>query len=109
MVTLFGFFEHEQIRIEFFFVGKGGAINPGELIIFFVGAPVCPRCGNLELYTLKGGKKFKCKAKGCYYSFTPTSGTIFASRKMAYVDLLAAICIIVNGAKGVSALHDNAT
>ena len=69
------------------------------------GTPVCPRCGNLDLYTLKGGKKFKCKAKGCFYSFTPTSGTIFASRKMAYVDLLAAICITINGAKGVSALQ----
>ncbi len=69
------------------------------------GTPSCPRCGNLELYTLKSGRKFKCKAKGCYYSFTPTSGTIFASRKMAYVDLLAAFCIVINGAKGVSALQ----
>jgi len=31
-----------------------------------------------------------------------TSGTIFASRKMDFVDLLAAICIIVNASKGVS-------
>lgn len=34
-----------------------------------------------------------------------TSGTILASRKMSFVDLLAAICIIVNGAKGISALQ----
>jgi hypothetical protein len=34
-----------------------------------------------------------------------TSGTIFASRKMDFVDLLAAICIIVNGAKGVSMIQ----
>jgi hypothetical protein len=34
-----------------------------------------------------------------------TSGTIFASRKMAFVDLMAAICIFVNGAKGISALQ----
>src|SRR6266851_2772430 len=32
--------------------------------------------------------------------FSVKSGTIFASRKMSFVDLLAAICIIVNGAKG---------
>ena len=69
------------------------------------GAPVCPRCGSLELYALNNGRKFKCKIKGCFYSFTPTSGTIFASRKMAYVDLLASIAIVVNGAKGVSALQ----
>ena len=34
-----------------------------------------------------------------------TSGTIFASRKMAFVDLLAAICIWSNCAKGISALQ----
>ena len=33
------------------------------------------------------------------------SGTIFASRKMSFTDLLAAIVIFVNGAKGVSALQ----
>lgn len=69
------------------------------------GKPFCPRCGCLEVYTLNNGRKFKCKSKGCFYSFTPTAGTIFASRKMAYVDLLASICIVVNGAKGVSALQ----
>jgi hypothetical protein len=34
-----------------------------------------------------------------------TSGSSFASRKMSFVDLLAAICIVVNAAKGVSALQ----
>ena len=34
-----------------------------------------------------------------------TSGTIFASRKLPFVDLLGAIAILVNGAKGVSALQ----
>ena len=34
-----------------------------------------------------------------------TSGTIFASRKLSFTDLLAAIVIFVNGAKGVSALQ----
>ncbi len=33
------------------------------------------------------------------------SGTIFASRKLAFVDLLGAIAVLVNGAKGVSALQ----
>lgn len=69
------------------------------------GKPVCPRCGCLDHYTLNNGRKFKCKAKACKYQFTPTAGTIFASRKMAYVDLLAAILTVVNGAKGVSALQ----
>lgn len=43
--------------------------------------------------------------RGCYHQFSVTSGTIFASRKMAYVDLLAAICIFVNAVKGLSALQ----
>lgn len=34
-----------------------------------------------------------------------TPSTIFASRKLAFVDLLAAICIFVNAVKGLSALQ----
>ena len=69
------------------------------------GEPVCPRCGSIGAYKITTRRKFKCKSAACYHQFSPTSGTIFASRKMAYVDLLAAILIVVNGAKGVSALQ----
>lgn len=64
------------------------------------GAAVCPRCSNHETYNIATRRKFKCK--GCHHQFSVTSGTIFASRKMDFVDLLAAICIIVNASKGVS-------
>jgi len=67
------------------------------------GDPVCPRCGSLDAYKITTRRKFKCKA--CHHQYSVTSGTIFASRKMAFVDLLAAICIFVNGAKGISALQ----
>lgn len=67
------------------------------------GEPVCPRCGCIGAYAISTRRKFKCQA--CYHQFSVTSGTIFASRKMAFVDLLAAICIFVNGAKGISALQ----
>ena len=69
------------------------------------GKPVCPECGCPNTYAIKTRRKFKCRNVGCHHQFSPTSGTIFASRKMAYVDLLAAICTVVNGAKGVSALQ----
>jgi hypothetical protein len=46
---------------------------------------------------------FKCAA--CYHQFSVTSGTIFACRKLSFVDLLAAICLFVNAAKGTSALQ----
>lgn len=67
------------------------------------GKPVCPRCGSLDSYDIKSRRKHECKA--CKHHFSATSGTILASRKMAYVDLVAAIVILVNGAKGVSALQ----
>ncbi len=64
------------------------------------GEAVCPRCGHDEAYKITTRRKFKCKA--CHHQFSVTSGTIFASRKMDFVDLLAAICITVNASKGVS-------
>ncbi|TCP40141.1 IS1595 family transposase [Rhodovulum marinum] len=67
------------------------------------GEAICPRCGCCETYSITTRRKFKCK--GCHHQFSVTSGTIFASRKMDFVDLLAAICIIVNASKGVSMIQ----
>ena len=67
------------------------------------GEPVCPRCGCTEAYHISTRRKFKCVA--CLHQFSVTSGTIFASRKLSFTDLLAAIAIFVNGAKGISALQ----
>ncbi|MEZ5707913.1 MAG: IS1595 family transposase [Blastomonas sp.] len=67
------------------------------------GEPICSRCGCLESYSIPSRRKFQCKA--CGYHFSVTSGTLFASRKMSFTDLLAAIVLFVNGAKGVSALQ----
>lgn len=67
------------------------------------GEAVCPRCGCPETYNITSRRRFKCVA--CHHQFSVTSGTIFASRKLSYTDLLAAIVIFVNGAKGVSALQ----
>jgi transposase-like protein len=44
--------------------------------------PVCPRCECTEAYGITTRRKFKCKA--CHHQFSVTSGTIFASRKMAF-------------------------
>jgi transposase-like protein len=67
------------------------------------GAPVCPSCGCLAIYSYKARPIFKCKA--CDRQFSVTSGTIFASRKLPVRDYLLAIAIFVNGAKGHSALQ----
>jgi transposase-like protein len=65
------------------------------------GEAVCPRCGSLDHYDIPTRRKFKCA--DCYHQFSVTSGTIFASRKMSFTDLLGAICIFVNAVKGISA------
>ena len=67
------------------------------------GAPVCPSCGCLGVYSFKSRPIFKCKA--CEHQFSVTSGTIFASRKLPIATYLLAIAIFVNGAKGHSALQ----
>lgn len=67
------------------------------------GEPVCPKCGCLDHYDIPTRRKFKCAA--CHAQFSVTSGTIFASRKLSFTDLLAAICLFVNGAKGMSAVQ----
>ena len=67
------------------------------------GEAVCPRCGCCDAYDIPTRRKFQCKA--CGHQYSVTSGTIFAGRKLAFTDLLAAIVLFVNGAKGVSALQ----
>jgi transposase-like protein len=67
------------------------------------GEPVCPRCGCAAVYEFRARRIFKCKA--CERQFSITSGTIFASRKLAIRDYLAAIAIFVIGAKGYPALQ----
>lgn len=67
------------------------------------GEPICPECGCVDHYDLKTRQVYKCK--GCSKQYSITSGTVFASRKMAVRDILAAIAIFINGAKGYSALQ----
>ena len=67
------------------------------------GQPYCPRCGCVAAYACKTRPTWKCK--GCTHQYSVTSGTIFADRKMAIRDILLAIAIFVNGAKGHSALQ----
>ena len=67
------------------------------------GAAFCPRCECTAVYTYAARRIWKCKA--CNHQFSVTSGTIFASRKLAIRDYLAATAIFVNAVKGVSALQ----
>lgn len=70
---------------------------------FEEGEPVCPRCGIDAVHEFKCRPIFKCK--GCEKQFSLTSGTIFASHKMSYRDILTAIALFVNGVNGHAALR----
>ncbi len=67
------------------------------------GRPYCPKCGCADVLAYSCRPIFKCK--GCGHQFSVTSGTIFANRKLAIRDILLAVAIFVNGAKGHSALQ----
>lgn len=67
------------------------------------GEAVCPHCGCEKTYDISTRRRFKCAA--CGKQFSVTSGTIFASRKLDFTDILGAICVFVNAAKGLSALQ----
>lgn len=67
------------------------------------GRPVCPACRCLDIYHLRTRQRFKCAA--CHRQFSVTSGTIFAAHKLSFVNLLAAICLVVNASKGLSAVQ----
>ncbi len=67
------------------------------------GAAFCPRCECTAVYTYAARRIWKCK--DCLHQFSVTSGTIFASRKLAIRDYLAATAIFVNAVKGISALQ----
>lgn len=67
------------------------------------GNPVCPKCGSVDHTYL--AKQFRWMCRDCRHQFSVTSGTIFSHRKMSHRNILLAIAIFVNGAKGHSALQ----
>ena len=48
VITLAGLFEAGEVLLQVFFVGKGGAVDAGEHLAFFVAAPV--RAGNPQQF-----------------------------------------------------------
>ncbi len=94
-LSLKGIFNMSDDEAHAAFVAIRFADNKGEAF--------CPRCGCCAVYTYAARRIWKCK--GCNHQFSVTSGTIFASRKLAIRDYLAATAIFVNAVKGISALQ----
>lgn len=98
------------------------------------GEPVCPNCGCLDAYPIKGRKVMtadrhgkplparlgddgkilahavrRWKCRGCRKEFSVTVDTIFQERKLGFKEILIAIYLFADPAKGVAALklcHD---
>src|SRR5271167_3007932 len=71
--------------------------------------PYCPHCGVVKVYEanrrLPGGRasrRFRCS--GCREDFTVTSGTIFASHKLSFRQMLGALALAANAVKDEAAL-----
>lgn len=77
------------------------------------GEPFCVWCNCAAVYKLnadapltgEGRKRRTFKCQDCHRHFSVTSQTIFASRKLRFTDMLFAIALFTNGAKGMSALE----
>jgi transposase-like protein len=67
------------------------------------GNPVCCHCGGYQCYEISTRRIWKCSQ--CRRQFSVTSGTIFASRKLSFQKMLAAVALFVNAVKGKSMLE----
>lgn len=66
---------------------------------------VCPTCGLVEKhYYIRTRKQWRCKAKECRRTFSVTSDTPFADRKISYRHLLIGLFEFLSNQKGLSAL-----
>ncbi len=64
----------------------------------------CPHCGTTTgHYWRPQDKRWKCR--GCRYTFSVTSDTVFANRKLSHQDLIAGALMWMNSAGGQPALE----
>jgi len=65
---------------------------------------VCPKCGVIDRhYFRRQRKQWRCKH--CDHTFSLTSGTPLADRKLSFRQIFIGIYLFVSGAKGISAVH----
>lgn len=88
---------------DVFSMGEPKAYELFKSLRWANGEPVCPKCGAMDAYEIASRRKFECRE--CKRQFSVTSGTIFASRKLSFTDILAGIALIANAAKGLSAMQ----
>ncbi len=67
------------------------------------GKPVCPHCGNEEIYSFSDGRRYKCKT--CKKQFTVTVGTIFEGSHIPLQKWFIAVYLLTAHKKGISSLQ----
>jgi transposase-like protein len=70
--------------------------------IRFRNGEYCPHCGHKEIYTFKGGKRYRC-AK-CKQDFTIKTGTVFGESKLPLRKWFIAIYLLSTSSKGISSV-----
>ena len=65
--------------------------------------PVCFHCGCSEVYTIRGGKLFDCKA--CRRQFTIRTGTVMEASKVSLRQWIFAMYLMTVSRKGVSSVQ----
>lgn len=64
----------------------------------------CPHCGTIDTHYWRA-KEMRWKCKGCGSTFSVTSGTLFADRKLTVKKILKYVISWINGAAGKPALQ----
>jgi transposase-like protein len=71
--------------------------------------PVCPHCGNLGAWKMRGKSTrpelWKCSNKECRKPFTVTMGTVMESSHISIRDWVVAFHLMCSSKKGISALQ----
>lgn len=74
------------------------------------GTPACPRCGDMDVYAMKGrdgerNKDYRWRCRGCKQFFTVRTGTIFEETRLPLRVWVTAFWKACANKKGISALQ----
>jgi transposase-like protein len=78
-----------------------------EMLLWGDGEPVCPHCGSVNGYRMKGAtcRPGLCRCRDCKKQFTVTVGTIFEDSHIPLAKWIRAIHMMASSKKGISALQ----
>ncbi|HEV2692956.1 MAG TPA: IS1595 family transposase [Verrucomicrobiae bacterium] len=69
----------------------------------FADGEFCAHCGHKEIYSFKGGKRYRCKS--CKKDFTIKTGTLFGESKLPLRKWFIAIYLLSTTSKGMSSVQ----